>query len=113
MKKYRLAMLCFGALALTACSSASEEQQVDNSYKGEVIASSYVDNGKVLKLSIAHTDCQQLAAEKVTVIEYPYNSNIVVGACVKVEMDDQNKVTNITNISRSKSSSVLSRTGQY
>ena len=112
MKKYRLAMLCIGALALSACSSVSDKQN-DNSYKGEVVASSYADNGKVLKLSIAHTNCEQRTTENVTVVEYPYDSNIVVGACVKVDMDDQNKVTSITNISRSKSSSILSRTGQY
>ncbi len=107
MKKAALALTILFSLGLTACSSHSD----DNTYKGEVVFSAYEGNN--LKLTIRRDNCEPSDgnAEMIELV-YPYNSNLVVGACVSVSADDNGNLS-IKNVSRSKSASWLSRTGQH
>lgn len=105
MKKMTLALAILISLGLSACA----QQQDENSYQGTVLFSQY--KGKDLKLTIRKDNCEadkrMLAETEDVVINQPYNSNIVVGACVAVSENG------VKNISRSVSSSVLSRTSVF
>ncbi|PJG83379.1 hypothetical protein [Caviibacterium pharyngocola] len=106
MKKAALALTVLLGLGLTACSSNTDE----NTYKGEVLFSAYEGNN--LKLTVRQNDCDRPDGKVETVeLVHPYDSNLVVGSCVLVSKDDNG--VSITNISRSKSASWLSRTGKH
>ncbi len=115
MKKSVIATAALACL-LAACSSKAHKTtkptEQDHVTKSEVLFSSLHNN--TLKLTLADNQCNGLKSNVATrTIQVPYNSNIVVGACVKVVTDKDDKVKSITNISRSESSSVMSRTGHY
>lgn len=97
MKKLTVALAALTSLGLAAC-SANDKQ--DNSYTGEILFSAYEGNN--LKLTIRKNDCERPEGEIQSVtLTHAYDSNLPVGACVKVSSDD-NGETSITNISRSK-----------
>lgn len=102
MKKMTLVLSVLMAFGLSACAKQYDE----NSYLGTVLFSQY--KGKDLKLTIRKDNCEadkrMLAETQDVVVNQQYNSNIVVGACVNVSEGE------VKNISRSVSSSVLSRT---
>lgn len=102
MKKMTLVFAVLATLGLTACSS-----QQDNSYKGTVLFSAY--EGSDLKLTVRKDNCeadQRATASEDVIIAHKYDSDIVVGACVRVSDDNT-----VSNISRSRSHSTLSRAG--
>lgn len=101
MKKFTLALAVLATMGLTACSSNNQE---DNSYKGTVLYSAY--EGENLKLTVKRDNCDgRKEASEETVFVQGYDSDIVVGSCVRVQDD------NADNVSRSKSRSWLSRVG--
>lgn len=102
MKKITLALAVLLSLGLTACS----KQEQDNSYKGEIVFSAY--EGDNLKLTVRKNDCSRPDGEvQDIVLTHSYDSDLPVGACVRVS-DDGNGVK---NVSRTVSRSWLSRTG--
>lgn len=106
MKKATLAFAVLLSLGLAACSS----NQNDNAYNGEILFSAYEGNN--LKLTIRKNDCERPEGQiEDVVLSHSYDSNLVVGACVRVSSDDNG--TSVTNISRTKSRSWLSRTSQH
>lgn len=110
MKK--LAAVLLASSLLAACSNQAPENQ----YKGDIILSSVQEN--TMMLTILRNDCQK-AAEGIEVapvpqmISVPYDSNLAVGACALVQEDENGNVQSVTNISRSRSSSLMHRTGKY
>ncbi|QLB13249.1 hypothetical protein EV697_10240 [Bisgaardia hudsonensis] len=113
MKKIMLAFTVLLTLGLTACSSNGSDdgsEEATYRYRGEVVFSSYTTDG--LKLTIRKNDCDaSQETSDVVILRSAYDSNIVVGACVQVSTSDEGTI--VTNISRSKSRSSLSRTGEY
>ena len=107
MKKVTLVLSGLLSLSLTACST---NQQTDNSsYNGEIVFSQF--EGQNLKLTVRNNNCKQQqegSAENI-VVSQAYDSDLPVGACVKVSKDE-NGNTVVDNISRSPSRSWLSRT---
>lgn len=102
MKKVTLALAILLSLGLTACSS----QKQDNSYTGEVLFSAYEGNN--LKLTIRKNNCETPDGQVEDLnITHAYDSDIVVGSCVRVSQTEQG--TSVDNISRSKSRSWISR----
>ncbi|MCK3657416.1 hypothetical protein A4G18_01435 [Pasteurellaceae bacterium Pebbles2] len=101
MKKITLALAVLAAVGLSACTT----QQDDNSYKGTVLFTEY--EGSNLKLTVKQDSCdaEQKDAKELAVVTQKYDSDIVVGACVRVSDNG------VENISRSQSRSWLSRTG--
>ena len=91
MKKLTLAVALFASLGLAACSSNS--QQDGNAYKGQVLFSQY--QGENLELTIRKNDCSYKPEGEVEKVVVPYDSTLVVGACVKVS-DDGKGVKNIS-----------------
>ncbi len=105
MKKVTLAFAVLLSLGLAACSSNKN----DNAYHGEVLFSSYEGDG--LKLTIRKNDCERPDGPlEDIVVSHSYDSHLVVGACVRVSSDENG--TSVTNISRKRSSSWLSRTSK-
>ena len=100
MKKMTLAFAVLATLGLTACSS-----QQDNGYKGTVLFSS--NEGGELKLTVRKDNCeaaQRATASEDVVVVQKYDSDLVVGACVRVYDDNT-----VRNVSRSMSHATLSR----
>lgn len=111
MKKITLAVAMLAVMGLSACTS---QQQDDNSYHGTVLFSQY--EGDNLKLTIRKDDCdadKRATAQEDQVITQKYDSDIVVGACVKVSENKENGASSSDNVSRSVSRSWLSRTGIF
>ncbi|MBN6709637.1 hypothetical protein JFL47_11690 [Haemophilus haemoglobinophilus] len=105
MKKVTLALTVLLSLGLAACSS----NQNDNAYNGEILFSSYEGNN--LKLTVRKNDCKRPDGPlEDIVVSHSYDSHLVVGACVRVSSDENG--TSVTNISRKRSSSWLSRTSK-
>ncbi|WP_011609107.1 hypothetical protein [Histophilus somni] len=106
MKKVTLAFtLLLGFLGLAACSSTKN----DNVYRGEILFAA--QKGNNLKLTIRKNDCkQQEGGIKEIVLSHSYDSHLVVGSCVEVSHNDDG--ITVTNISRKRSSSWLSRTSK-
>ncbi|MCI7718010.1 hypothetical protein ACLSYY_10385 [[Pasteurella] aerogenes] len=107
MKKTTLALVAVLSLGLAACSSNKAD---DNSYNGEILFSAYEGNN--LKLTIRKNNCDSSEGQVETLnLTQAYDSDLVVGACVRVSQDDQGATT-VDNISRSKSRVWASRSGQ-
>ncbi|MDU8923872.1 hypothetical protein RYD26_02890 [Pasteurellaceae bacterium LIM206] len=109
MKKFTLALTVLLSLGLTACSSGKKDE---NSYDGEILFSQYEGNN--LKLTIRQNNCdnkQEGEVKNLTLTE-AYDSNHVVGACVRVSQDE-NGNTSVENISRSESRSWIARSGKH
>ncbi|MFY1026433.1 hypothetical protein CFY87_06595 [Actinobacillus seminis] len=106
MKKAVLALAAVSSLGLAACSVNKVE---DNSYTGEILFSAYEGNN--LKLTIRKNNCNGLDGQIDTfTFTQPYDSDLVVGTCVRVSQHEQGVV--VDNISRSKSRIWASRSGQ-
>ncbi|MDG6897807.1 hypothetical protein A6A19_07435 [Actinobacillus delphinicola] len=109
MKKALFIVLATSLLA--ACAHQSKDTQT---YRGEVIASQVQGNN--MTLTLAKNDCQKLSTTKhleTYSITVPYNSNLVVGSCVRYDRNGQGQFQNVENISRSKSNDMMARTGMY
>ncbi|MDY4595198.1 MAG: hypothetical protein SO424_09235 [[Pasteurella] aerogenes] len=107
MKKTTLALVAVLSLGLAACSSNKAD---DNSYNGEILFSAYEGNN--LKLTIRKNNCDSSEGKVETLtLTQAYDSDLVVGACVRVSQDEQGATT-VDNISRSKSRIWASRSGQ-
>ena len=107
MKKITLALVAVLSLGLAACSSNKAD---DISYNGEIFFSDYEGNN--LKLTIRKNNCDSSEGQVETLnLTQAYDSDLVVGACVRVSQDDQGATT-VDNISRSKSRVWASRSGQ-
>lgn len=88
MKKISLALSVLLALGLTACSSNQEQEQ--GAYKGQILFSEA--QGEDLKLTILKNDCSyKYDSTEREVITHPYDSRLVVGACVKVSDSGESK----------------------
>ena len=92
MKKLALAMAVLAGLSLSACSS-NNQQQNGNAYKGQVLFSQY--QGENLELTIRKNNCSFKPGGELEQVVVPYDSTLVVGACVKVS-DDGKGVKNIS-----------------
>ncbi|WP_439287280.1 hypothetical protein [Lonepinella sp. BR2357] len=105
MKKITLALAVFAAMGLSACANHNAD---DNSYKGTVLAAQY--EGSNLKLVVAQDNCDANKSDSTAqqaAVTVQYNSDIVVGSCVRVSDNG------VDNVSRSESRSWLSRTGLF
>lgn len=105
MKKM-LALAVLAALGVSACSN--QHKNDENSYHGTVLFSQY--EGENLKLTVRKDNCEADKRDTATedvVVTQKYDSDIVVGACVKVTDNGSD------NVSRSVSRSWLSRTGIF
>ncbi|SEQ32079.1 MULTISPECIES: hypothetical protein [Basfia] len=107
MKKVTLTIAMIVGLGLTACSGS--QKQYDDGYAGEILFSQY--EGSNLKLTVRYNNCDGKEGKvENLVITQPYDSDLPVGACVRVSTAEDG-TKNIRNISRSVSRSWLSRTG--
>lgn len=86
MKKLALSMAVLTAFSLSACSSSYIKKD-ENAYKGQVLFSEM--QGENLKLTISKNDCSFKQSAETEEIIHPYDSRLVVGACVKVSQDDK------------------------
>lgn len=98
MKKMNIAFALLASLGLAACAAQTQNAQT----KGTVVSSQY--EGEQLKLVVQKDNCQANSSAEQIEITQPYDSNIVVGACVVISEQGT------SNVSRSVSRSVLSRT---
>lgn len=106
MKKITLAMATLLALGLTGCAQQAQE----GSYKGQILFSAYEGNN--LKLTLRSNNCDNSTegtVETFTVTQ-AYDSDLPVGACVRVSQGENGTV--LDNISRTQSRSWIARSGQ-
>ena len=85
MKKITLALTVLLSLGLSACSSQSQKDE--SAYKGQVIFTEL--QGDDLELTIRKNNCSFKPEGELEQVVVPYDSTLVVGACVKVSDNGQ------------------------
>lgn len=103
MKKTSLAIITL--LALAGC--AQQESLVQEVYQGEILLSAY--EGKQLKLTIKKNNCGKgdEGSTEMLSVTTDYDSDLPVGACVRVSKTADS--ISLKNISRSQSRSWIAR----
>lgn len=106
MKKMTFAIAAVFSLALTGCAQQAQE----GAYKGQILFSAYEGNN--LKLTLRSNNCDNSTEGSVETftVSQAYDSDLPVGACVRVTQGENGTV--LDNISRSQSRSWIARAAQ-
>lgn len=106
MKKITSAFALLLALGLAGCAQQAQE----GAYKGQILFSAYEGNN--LKLTLRSNNCDNSSEGSVETftVSQAYDSDLPVGACVRVTQNESGAV--LDNISRSQSRSWIARIAQ-
>lgn len=85
MKKFRMpvALIAITTLGLVGCNTFHNDHHRYEGYRGEIMFS--VQQGENLKLTIHKNNCETTKElQEMVEVVHPYDSRLVVGACVRV-----------------------------